>query len=175
MNRNLPVLLSILSLLILPACQANRFAGQWTLEARIDQVASPECSNSFLGRGATLYFELTQEDTALSGFPIPFPGPNVVRDEDADWKVLGEADADQIDIYVWIPNSVTPDGCGDVNHLTGELRDSVVSGVYQGGDCHSSVATDSPNGRIVMEDVNGNPLETCTWSGTFTMKKYEQK
>jgi hypothetical protein len=172
MNRKLFVLVPFL-LLFLSSCQANQFNGQWTLEVRVEQVSTPECSNSFLGKQETVYFELAQKGNTLSGFPISFPGPDAAMNKGTGWKVLGEADGNKVDIYFWIPN--TPDSCGDVNHFVGELNDIVISGNYQGGDCHSYPKTDTPAGQVVKDEVQGEQVESCTWSGTFTMIKSEKK
>ena len=171
MKRTLLFLAALGFLMLLSGCQTDRLNGQWTLQARVEQFSAAECSNSFLAAEQSLYFELAQEGTVLSGFPISFPGPNAVMDTGADWKVLGDANENKIDIYVWHPDSVTPDGCGDVNRIVGELDGNVVIGTYQGGDCNSYSATDSPSGKVVMEEVTGDPVESCTWSGTFTMTK----
>jgi hypothetical protein len=173
MNRKLLPLILVGLLLFLSSCQTNRFTGQWTLEVQVEQVSAPECSNSFLGKEETHYFQLAQDGVVLSGSPISSLEPNAEMNANAGWKILGEADGNKVDLYFWIPN--TPDTCGDVNHFAGERNGNVISGNYQGGDCHSYPKTDSPAGRIVAEEVQGEEVESCTWSGTFTMTMYEQK
>ncbi len=173
MDRRPLFLTLFILLLVLSACQTDRFNGQWTLQVQVEQVSTPVCSNSFLGKEETHYFQLAQEGTTLSGFPLSSLGPNAVLNADAGWKVLGEADGNKVDIYFWIPNS--GDSCGDVNHFVGELNGNVISGNYQGGDCHSYPKTNSPAGRVVMNEVQGEDVESCSWSGTFTMTKHEQK
>jgi hypothetical protein len=173
MNRKIRLLALIVFSLLLSACQSSDFNGQWTLQVRVEQVSTPECSNSFLGKEETHYFELGQEGATLTGFPLSSPGPGAAMNPDAGWKVLGEADGNKVDIYFWIPN--TPDSCGDVNHFLGELSGDVISGTYQGGDCHSYPKTDTPAGQVVAEEVQGQDIESCTWSGTFTMTRNESK
>lgn len=151
---------------LLSGCQlGNRLAGLWTLNILPQTFSREESRNSFMGSPVIMAFEVEQNGQEVNGIPYQEPGPGAIY-MDAGWKLFGGAlTNDSVEFTVWLPNSVSPDQCGDTSNFRGQISGSYlsassISGTYVGGDCTSEYAKER-TGNI---DENA-----CTWTGIFTV------
>ena len=154
---------------ILSGCEypqmGKKLAGFWTVSVLPQKFAREECRNSFMGSPVIMGFEVEQDGQEFNGVPIQEPGPGAIY-IDAGWKLFGGVQTnDSVEFTVWLPNSVSPDQCGDTSKFSGQIKGSSssassISGTYVGGDCTSEYA------MVRSGDIDEN---ACTWSGTFTV------